>query len=391
MHINKKNIQNLDIVTYGYPCNTNRIWYPFVQEFAHAVARAGVKTRVLAPLPIHFAWRSRDSEKYVENTARGGLVEVYRPRYLSLSSRGVGSWNTALVGREGFYRAARRVLNSTMVGRADAFYGHFLYLGGEAAVRLGQLYGVPSFPMVGEGLLNSMDPFGKVRGRKHFAAATAFMSNSSCLAQQLQRDLGVEGGQIGIFPNGVDHQRFYPRDKTAMRRKLGLPLDRFIVICVAKQDLQKGPIRVGEAIQGLGGVGGVFLGTGLNPPQTDNILVNHPAGHDQIPEWLSAADVFVLPTTWEGCCNAIIEAMACGLPVISSQGEFNDDILNEQVSIRVDPMDVAAIRQTIVYLRDNPARRLQMAESALDWSRRFDVGQRAHDMLKFMVEKLTST
>jgi glycosyltransferase involved in cell wall biosynthesis len=266
--------------------------------------------------------------------------------------------------------------------------GHFLYLGGAAATRLGAAMGIPAFPMVGEGQLNSVEDFGLERARRHFSAATAFLPNSSCLARPLEENLGVSQERIRVFPNGINHRVFFARDKRAMRNALGLPQDRFLVICVGHQDLQKGPVRVGEAIGGLEGVRGVFLGAGPNPPQAENILFNKPVPHERVPEWLSAADVFVLPSTYEGCCNAALEAMACGLPVISSIGEFNDDILNERVSIRVDPLDVSAIRSAIICLRDNPRMRDEMRRGALEWSARFDVDRRAQDILRFMEERI---
>ena len=379
-------LRSLVLVSYGYPCNADPSWYPFVQRLAHAVARTGVKTRVLAPLPFHLAWRSRDAVSSIEKTKDGDVVQIRRPRYVSLSDRHIGKWNTAMVGREGFYRAARKAMVSAGCGRPAAFYGHFLYFGGEAAVRLGQEFKVPSFPMVGEGLLNTMDAFGKKRGRKHFAAATALMANSSCLARLVERDLGVCRERIGIFPNGLDHQLFFPRDRQLMRREHGLPDELFLVACAAKQDWLKGPIRVGQAIDGLSGVGGVFLGSGTHPPKSPNIVFNQPVTPEGVPELLSAADIFVLPTAWEGCCNAILEAMACGLPIISSEGEFNDDILNPQVAVRVDPMNVGAIRQAIVSLRDDSARRCSMGLAARQWSQRFEIGRRTRAVLDFMAQ-----
>lgn len=379
-------LKSLAVVSHGYPCKADSLWYPFVQQFSHAVAHAGVTTRVLAPLPFHLAWRGRDAVKYIEKTEKGAAVEVYRPRYVSFSNRRLGRWNTAMIGRECFYRAAQRALVLAGGQLPDAFYGHFLYSGGEAAVRLGKALDLPSFPMVGEGLLNSMEPFGKERGQRHFAAATAFLTNSSCLAQLVMRDLGAHRERIGIFPNGLDHGLFYPRDRQSMRRKYGLPEELFLVVTVAKQDLLKGPIRVGQAIDGVSGVGGIFLGSGSHPPRARNVVFNQPMERKSVPELLSAADVFVLPTAWEGCCNAILEAMGCGLPVISSEGQFNDDILNSDVSIRLDPMNVEAIRLAILSLRDDPVRCRNMGLAAQQWSQRFAVARRTEAVLAFMAE-----
>ena len=77
-----------------------------------------------------------------------------------------------------------------------------------------------------------------------------------------------------------------------------------------------------------------------------------------------------------GCCfiwvytircspNAyVVEAMACGLPVISSNKEFNWDVLNDENSIMVAPMNVDELARAIATLRDDKRKRKAMAEAA---------------------------
>lgn len=173
-----------------------------------------------------------------------------------------------------------------------------------------------------------------------------------------------------------------------MRLKYGLPSDRLLIAFVGALEPRKGPRRIAEAMRNVGGVAGVFVGSGTEPPEGDHVIFCRRLPHQQVPELLSACDVFALPTTDEGCCNALIEAMACGLPVISSTGPFNDDILNRSVSIRIDPMDVQAIREGILQFRDHPEFRAQMAAEALRWSANFDINQRASNILGFMAERI---
>jgi len=74
--------------------------------------------------------------------------------------------------------------------------------------------------------------------------------------------------------------------------------------------------------------------------------------------------------------------------VISSTGAFNDEILNEHVSIRVDSMDVGALRRAIILLKGDAALRQSMADAALKWSDNFDIDQRAKNILRFMESKI---
>ena len=151
---------------------------------------------------------------------------------------------------------------------------------------------------------------------------------------------------------------------------------------------KKGIVRVGQAIEGLANVAGVFAGSGPVPPTASNMALCRRVEHAEMPALLSACDVFVLPTLIEGSCNALVEAMACGLPIISSNGEFNDDVLEDSMSIRIDPLDVAAIRQAIIRLRDDAALRARMAVAAQQRALRFDINDRARRMLAFMKKRM---
>ena len=73
-----------------------------------------------------------------------------------------------------------------------------------------------------------------------------------------------------------------------------------------------------------------------------------------------------MPTRAEGCCNAIIEALACGLPVISSNKAFNDEILNDEYSIRIDEQNEEKLYLAISDLKDNAVLRNKMAHVALE-------------------------
>ena len=109
--------------------------------------------------------------------------------------------------------------------------------------------------------------------------------------------------------------------------------------------------------------------------------------HEQIPIYLNAADVFVLPTLKEGCCNAVVEAMACGLPIISSNLAFNWDVLDETNSIMIDPQNIQQIRDAIIKLRDDSVLRKRLAEGALRKAESLTIDQRAKEIMKFFTNQ----
>jgi teichuronic acid biosynthesis glycosyltransferase TuaC len=381
-------IGHLVVVAGNYPSPARPPHGTFVRQFAHAVARQGVKCTVIHPVAIHHAWCGKGFPLRDREVAEGGsMVEIHRPRFLSLSAREAfvrwGPLSPSLFTLKQFAEAVRRVLRMQDVP-PDALYGHFLYLAGAAVVRIGQELELPAFPCVGEGELWTVRQFGFPHARKTLAPASGFLANSTALKRTLIQELGIAGHRIGVFPNGADLSAFQPRDRQAARRRFGLPQDRFLVASAGNFLLKKGIVRVGDAIEGLEGVSGVFAGSGPVPPRASNMAVCRRVVHEEMPDLLSACDVFVLPTLIEGSCNALVEAMACGLPIISSMGEFNDDLLTEDMSIRVDPMDVGAIRRAIIRLRDDAPLRARMAAAATRRSRLFDINGRACRMLAFM-------
>jgi glycosyltransferase involved in cell wall biosynthesis len=104
--------------------------------------------------------------------------------------------------------------------------------------------------------------------------------------------------------------------------------------------------------------------------------------------YLNAADVFVLPTLGEGCCNAIVEAMACGLPIISSDRPFNYDILNADNSIMVEPENIEAIAAAIHSLYIDSCKRQRLSEGSLLISNNLKLENRARRICEFIYEHL---
>ena len=228
---------HLAVVTSGYPapaCPTSGM---FVRQFAHAVARQGVACTVVHPVARHHAWRGSGYPlQEREDAGSGRSVEVYRPRFLSFSARDafsvLGPLNPSLWTFNRFTAAARRVLERLPAPPA-ALYGHFLYLSGAAAVRVGRRMGIPAFPCMGEGELWTVRRFGLARARADLSPAAGFLANSSALKRTLIRELGLPAEKIGVFPNGTNLSAFQPMDRNAARAQLGLPQDRSAMAVVA--------------------------------------------------------------------------------------------------------------------------------------------------------------
>ncbi|MCE5303113.1 MAG: glycosyltransferase [Planctomycetaceae bacterium] len=371
-------IAHIGFVAGNYPSPSQPYAATFFEQLIHKQANHGLRCSVVVPWSIQrWVQDSIAIRRGCDFVAKQhDMVTVLRPLCLSFASPRFGLLQCPRISQALYQMAALRAFQR-LDSMPDAFYGHFLYPAGGTAVWLGRQLRRPSFVAMGEGSFWSIKNLGPERAKANFAQATGMIAVSSLLKKMLISELAISPDKIAVFPNGVDRGLFFPRPRAEMRTKWNLPQDAFLVAFVGGFDYDKGASRVAEAIEGLDGVFGIFAGAGPLPPRGTNVAFAGRIPHDKLPEFLSTADVFALPTTYEGSCNAIIEAMTCGLPIITSVGEFNDDLVDDTMAIRIDPLDVNAIRAAVVAVRDDSARRRRLAEAALVRSRHFDLDVRA--------------
>lgn len=373
-------------ITGNYPSTSRPGEGTFVQQFVWAMARQGHECTVIKPTSL-FARRYGPfpSRKTTEKTGFGNEVRVLRPKYLSFSSMDLGRTHTGRWTQQTFKATVENAV-ACLPTKPDMVYGHFLYPAGYAAMTAGKRLGIPAFVAVGEGTFWTVDPFGFERACRDFTGVAGFIAVGLHIKEGLVKKLGVPPAKITVEPNGVDMNRFHPLDRQKAREHLGLNRSHFLIAFVGTFDDLKGGSELVQATKSMDETGLVLLGQGPVELSSERIVFKGHATHDKVPIWLNAADVFVLPTREEGSCNAVIEAMACGLPIITSNGKYMDDLVDKEVSIRVDPMDVGQIRDAIQILKDDPQRRKYMSQASLERAKRFDINNRAGRLTEWMAE-----
>lgn len=376
----------ITFVAGNYPTLSRPTAGIFVQQFVWAMARQGHECSVINPVSVFDRRYGPYSPSHsTEDAGDGHFVSVYQPRYISFSSKNLGWTHTGRWTNASFTRVVLRTMKE-LRDRPNIIYGHFLYPAGHAAVCAASKIGMPSVAGVGESSAWTLEAFGAEMAKRHFEKQGYFLANSTPNKEMLVNLLGISSSRILVEPNGVDLSRMYPRKCQEMKKKHGMDTHEFLVAFVGSNDARKGPERVLEAIEGLSGVCCILLGRGTDSVRSVRILKSGPVAHEIIPELLSCADLFVLPTTNEGSCNAVIEAMACGLPIVTAHGTHMNDIVDDEVAVRVDPLDVRAIRAAILALKDDPGRRKRMSEACLRKAKQFDINNRARRVTAWMVE-----
>lgn len=267
-------------------------------------------------------------------------IDVFRPRALCLP--GVARhWDARAmaVAALPIVRALRRE------GRCDIVDAHFAYPDGCAAALLGRWLGVPyTITMRGT------EP-------RHLAAAAlrpqivralsgaARVFTVSASLREVGIAAGVDAARFTVVGNGVDATVFRPIDRMAARAALGLPADAPVLITVGALVERKGFHRVIALLPRLKArhPGLVYLVVGGASPEGDwterltrqvatlglgdSVRFLGPRAPADLHLVLSAADVFTLPSSNEGWANVILEAMACGLPVVASDVGGNAEVV----------------------------------------------------------------
>jgi glycosyltransferase involved in cell wall biosynthesis len=266
-------------------------------------------------------------------------IRVYHPHYLAVPGllRRFDGWSMALSS----YLLLRR-LKAHGARLIDA---HFAYPDGEAATRLGLWLGLPvTITLRGTEVPHSRNPALRPRLARALKAAARVFSVSDSL-RRLALELGADPAKTEVVGNGVDIARFHPVDRAAARARFGLPPAAKVVVSVGGLVERKGMHRVIDCLPSLIErhpnlhyliVGGASP-EGDNRAEleaqvarlglTDRVHFTGSLPPDELKWPLSAADVFVLSTRNEGWANVFLEAMACGLPVVTTDVGGNAEVV----------------------------------------------------------------
>ncbi|MCQ2232220.1 MAG: glycosyltransferase family 4 protein [Paludibacteraceae bacterium] len=374
---------NIAVIAPGYPYKRNNA-YAFVKQLVDEFARQGVSCSVIAPNSV--VSNRRICPKVTHEGPEGAAsVTVYRPNILSFSGWKLGGKPISrLIRRRAVERALRRLPQ-----QPDLIYGHF-WVSGWMGARYAKEHGIPLFVATGESSIAQMFP-PSADNRSFLDDVRGVVAVSEKNKRESVALHYTTAERCEVFPNGVDLSIFHPMEQAAARERLRIEKEAFVVIFVGSFIERKGAHRLSEAIGMITGkqVFSIFVGEeGDCKPSCENILYCGKVKHEELPLYLNAADAFVLPTLKEGCCNAIVEAMACGLPIISSDMDFNDGLLDDRNAIRVDPMDVEALAQAIVRLRDDEMLRRQMGAESLRRAQSLRIADRAAAILQFITAKM---
>lgn len=332
--------------------------YVFVQQLVIALVDLGHEVSVIAPQSLTHSIVRKEKilpKHNIEYTDKGNQFEVYRPYSVSF---GNGKRWLYSICQKYNQRGLHKVLDKI---KPDILYGHFWYSANKLK-EYASKHKLPLFVACGEGD-NALEDLVEKLSANEQNKLVDLVKGVICVSSENKRKC-IEFGlakeeNVIVLPNCVDDSQFHPMDATLIREQLGVAENEFLIIFVGGFIKRKGPDRLMSAIEKLTDneikvifIGKYREGDGINPTG-ENIVFKGTIDHDKLAQYINAADLFVLPTLKEGCSNAIVEALACGVPVISANLPFNDDILNENNSITINPENVDEIAEAIYKLKND--------------------------------------
>lgn len=374
---------NICIVSEDYPA-ANHPYFAFVENLCKAIVMNGHKVYVIAPQS--FTKIVIRGVKRLPYISESDGVTIYRPLFITVG-------NLSITLNYKLFSIAVSKTFKRIYNKVDACYGHFWH-SAYCLYPVAKKYNKPLFVASGECEIE-LHRFVNIGKLSNFCN---YVSGVICVStKNKEESIGAgltTADKCIIVPNSIDNTLFRQLDKEDCRAKYGLKDSDFVVAFVGGFVKRKGPGRVAKAITTIGDndIKSIFVGYYTNgvieDPVCDGIVFKGSLAHEEVPVALNAADVFLMPTLQEGCCNANIEAMACGLPVISSDLSFNYDVLNQSNSILIDPNSVEQIAGAIKRIKDDKELRFKLKEGAIYMAKTLTISNRANKIINFIKSKI---
>lgn len=338
----------------------------------HLTKDTGVKATVIAPVPW-FPFKSKMFGRYgrAARASRQSVddgIQVYHPRFLVIPK--VGMHLTP------FFMAwsAKRLLKKIRKGGAtfDLIDAHYLYPDGVAAAMLADWFKLP-FIVTARG--SDVTQIGAITSARNKIVHVCHSAQHVITVSQSLKDrlveMGVDADHVTSLRNGIDADRFSPvKDaRLVVCNETGLDAAKEIVVFAGWLIPRKRVDLVIEAIAMLPDVQGLIIGDGplksalferVEELQlTDRVTFVGQKSPEDMPKYLSAGDVFCLPSEREGWANVMLESMACGVPVVARGVDGAVELIQQDNVGRLvegdDPANYAAALRSVLDMNSDKA------------------------------------
>ena len=364
-----------------YPSSVQPSHGIFVQtRLRHLLASGEVDVRVIAPVP----WFPFTHPRFGEYAAFAAVprqeqrlgIDVRHPRFVRLPKVGMSTAPFTLAA-SGLAEARRLQAEGFDFDLIDA---HYFYPDGVAAVLIGRATGKP-VTITSRGTDINLIPE-HVLPRRMILKAAKHSAHMITVCRALKDELvglGAEAEKITVLRNGVDLELFRPEDRTVARAHFGM--QGFNLVSVGHLIERKGHHHVIDAMPALEDATLRIAGSGPEEAALreqarargveDRVHFVGSLHQDSLRTLYNAADALVLASSREGWANVLLEAMACGTPVVASDVWGTPEVVAApEAGVLMHALSAAGVAQGVERLRAAlPERtRTRRYAEAFDWN-----------------------
>ena len=253
--------------------------------------------------------------------------------------------------------AARVLLPHVRAFSPDLIFSCVLYPHGYTGLKIARKLSVPSVTMsIGSDINRIGDAISAMHTRTVLRQSDFIVAVCDDLCKKAVA-MGARPDRSLPILNGCDLGTFHVSDRLTARQKLNIDPACQAVVYIGRMDLRKGLRELVEAVALIhvqrpllhvylvgDGPDRPIIQTAIDRANASRYIHVLPScGFDDVAVWMAAADVVTLPSYMEGCPNAVLEALACGRPVVATSVGGIPEIMNDSCGRLVPPRDANAL------------------------------------------------
>lgn len=279
--------------------------------------------------------------------------------------------------------AARRLLPRVRAFNPDVVLAYWVYPDGDAAVRVARALKVPCAVGALGSDIHIRSGLNVWLTRRTIAQADALLTVSEAMRRTAIADFSAAPERVHTIVNGYNTAVFRLGDQHAARAQLGLDARLKLIVYVGRFVEAKGMNELvaafGQLAAGNADLRLVLIGDGVmrdallekvaSAGLREQVLVPGGLAPEEVARWITASDVLTLPSWSEGYPNVVVEAVACGRPVVATDVGGTREIINDANGMLIPPRDIDALRDA---LREALNRRWDHAGIAAAMTRTWD-------------------
>jgi len=363
------------IVPTMFPKFIGDYYGSFVYDEAKALVQMGFEVHVVTP--------HNQGAVYRENMEG---IEVHRFRWMEPKPF------RALVHFKGFLDTFRmltysvslffNLIRTTKKYKIQILHAHSVIPTGYIGSLISKLMGIPLF-ITAHGM--DINNFEDRRLFNYFISSSLNSSHKSiAVSEDLAKKMRLlvnDENKVIVLRNGVDTHIFHPGENKKLRYKFGIKDDEILILFVGYLDTFKGIYELINSFQEISAenknvkllmVGGGpkkedLLDNVIKMNLEDNVIFTGMIEHQKIHKYYQAADIFVLPSYTEGLPISVLEAMACGLPVVATNvGGIPEVITDGLGGFLVSPKSEKELIKKLNIILTNKYIRMQFVQKSLE-------------------------